>query len=60
MSEKIPSSEITPEKVYFNRRNFIKAVVFAGTALATGTVYRLFNPPPPPEVVTALIGHLVF
>ena len=58
MSEKIPSSEITPESVYFNRRNFIKAGVFAGSALATAGAYRFFNPPPPPEVVTAPIGNI--
>ncbi len=55
MSEKIPPSEITPESVYFNRRNFIKAGVFAGSVAATGGIYRFFNPPPPPEVVTAPI-----
>lgn len=59
MSEKIPSSEITPESVYFNRRNFIRAGVFAGSALATAGAYRLFNPPRPPEVVTAPIGNIV-
>jgi sulfoxide reductase catalytic subunit YedY len=58
MSEKIPSSEITPESVYFNRRNFIKAGVFAGSALATAGVYRFFNPTPLPEVVTAPISNV--
>jgi len=58
MSEKIPSSEVTPESVYFNRRNLIKAGVFAGSALATAGAYRFFNPPPPPEVVTAPIENV--
>ena len=56
--KKIPSSEITPESVYLNRRNFIKAGVFAGSTLATAGAYRFFNPPPPPEVVTAPISNV--
>lgn len=58
MSEKIPSSEITPEHVYLNRRNFIKAGVFAGTSLATAVAYRFFNPPAPPQVKTAAIENV--
>lgn len=46
-SDSINSSEITPESVYLNRRNFIKAAVLAGTSLATGGVYRWLNAPPP-------------
>jgi methionine sulfoxide reductase catalytic subunit len=41
---KIKSSEITPESVYLNRRNFIRAGLIAGTTLATGLTYRFFNP----------------
>lgn len=59
MKEKIPSSEITPESAYLNRRNFIKAGVFGGSVLATGAAYRFFNPPPPPEVVTAPIANVL-
>ncbi len=56
MSEnKIKSSEITPENVYLNRRNFMKAGLIAGTTFATGLAYRFFNQPPPPEVETAKI-----
>jgi len=40
-----PSSEITPENVYFNRRNFMKAGVLAASAVATGWVYRRLNSP---------------
>jgi methionine sulfoxide reductase catalytic subunit len=54
----IKSSEITPEKVYLNRRNFIRAGIVAGTTLATGLTYRFFNPPPPKEVVTAEIQDI--
>ncbi|MGI8811730.1 MAG: protein-methionine-sulfoxide reductase catalytic subunit MsrP [Pyrinomonadaceae bacterium] len=37
-------SDITPESVYLNRRNFIRGGVLAGSALLTGGVYRYFNP----------------
>lgn len=55
----IKSSEITPESVYLNRRNFIRAGVFAGTTLATTGIYRFFNPPPPKEGNTAEIANVV-
>lgn len=55
---KIKSSEITPESVYLNRRNFIRAGLLAGTTLATAGVYRFFNPPPPKEIVTAEIENI--
>ena len=57
MSEKIKSSEITPESVYLNRRSFMRLGLLAGTVAATGVTYRLFNPPPLGEVVTAPIGN---
>ncbi len=41
-----PSSEITPEHVYLNRRNFIRGGLLAGTAVATGLTYKFFNPQP--------------
>lgn len=44
MSEKIQSSEITPESVYLNRRNFLRAGLIAGSTAATALTYRLFNP----------------
>jgi sulfoxide reductase catalytic subunit YedY len=53
--EKIKSSEITPENVYLNRRNFMRAGLLAGTGLATAGIYKFFNQPPPPEVETAKI-----
>ncbi len=55
---KIKSSEITPENVYFNRRSFLRAGLLAGTTLATAGVYRYFNPPPPKEIVTAEIENI--
>ncbi|MCW5961263.1 MAG: protein-methionine-sulfoxide reductase catalytic subunit MsrP [Pyrinomonadaceae bacterium] len=59
MAEKIRSREITPENLYLNRRNFIRAGVFAGSTLATAGVYKLINPPPPKEVETAPIENVV-
>ncbi|REJ79082.1 MAG: protein-methionine-sulfoxide reductase catalytic subunit MsrP [Acidobacteria bacterium] len=53
---KIRSSEITDEATYLNRRSFIKAGALAGSAVATGALYRYLNPPPPREVSTAKIG----
>lgn len=60
MSEqnKIKSSEITDEKTYLNRRNFIRAGLLAGTTAATGLGYRFLNPPPPKEVKTARIENI--
>jgi len=42
----IKSSEITDKQVYLNRRLFMKGAVLAGTAAATGFLYRQLNPPP--------------
>lgn len=41
---RVSESEITPPAVYFNRRNFMRAGVAAGSALALGSIYRWFNP----------------
>jgi methionine sulfoxide reductase catalytic subunit len=50
--QKIKSSEITPENVYLNRRNFIRAGLIAGTTAATGLTYRFFNPRSPGETAS--------
>jgi len=50
--------EITPEHVFLNRRNFIRAGLVAGTTVATGLTYRFFNPAAPPEQVTSDIADL--
>ena len=42
----IRSSEITDKQVYLNRRLFMRGAVLAGTAGATGFLYRRLNPPP--------------
>jgi len=57
-TNEIKSSEITPENVYLNRRNFMRAAALAGTSLATAGIYKFFNPPPPKEVVTAQIEDI--
>jgi len=44
-STEIKSSEITDEKVYLNRRLFMRGAVLAGSVAATGFVYRKLNPP---------------
>lgn len=41
---KIRGSEITPENVYLNRRNFLRGGILAASALATGTAYRYLSP----------------
>jgi methionine sulfoxide reductase catalytic subunit len=54
----IKSSEITPEKDYFNRRNFIKAGVLAGSTLATAGLYRFINPLLPTETKSEPIAEI--
>lgn len=44
-SDDIKSSEITDEKNYWNRRNFIRGGILAATTTATGLLYRGLNPP---------------
>ena len=41
---KISEREITPAALYFNRRSLLRAGVAAGSAIATASVYRWFNP----------------
>ncbi|MEZ5429042.1 MAG: protein-methionine-sulfoxide reductase catalytic subunit MsrP [Pyrinomonadaceae bacterium] len=59
MADKIKSSEITPENVYLNRRNFMRLGLLAGSTLATAGLYKFINPPPPKEVTTAAIADVV-
>ena len=60
----IPSSEITDEKLYLNRRNFIRGGVLVGTAAATTLLYRRLavpagsSAPPSSEVTTRLTSEL--
>ncbi len=41
---KIADSEVTPPELYFRRRQFLRAGLIAGSALATASLYRRFNP----------------
>ncbi len=41
---KIPEHEITPPSLYFNRRAMLRAGAVAGSALASASLYRWFNP----------------
>ena len=43
----IKPSEITDQKVYLNRRLFMRGAVMAGTVAATGLLYRKLNSPAP-------------
>ncbi len=42
----IPSSQITPEATFLNRRFFLKSSIWAGSTLATAGLYRAFSPQP--------------
>lgn len=45
MSKKIDeNNQVTPESAFLNRRSFIRAGLFAGTAAATAATYRFFSP----------------
>ena len=59
MANDIKSSEITPENIYLNRRNFIRAGLVAGTTVATGLTYRFFNEPPLKEIKTPQIENII-
>ena len=57
-SSEPPASDITPEHVYLNRRNFIRGGLLAGTAGATGLTYRFFNPQSTQRAETAQIANI--
>ena len=41
----VKSSEITDQKIYLNRRLFMRGAILAGSVTATGLLYRKLNPP---------------
>src|SRR5437879_10804818 len=45
-NDDIKSSDITDQKVYLNRRFFMRGAALAGSVAATGFLYRKLNPPP--------------
>jgi len=55
----IPSSEITPEGVYLNRRSFLQGGALAGSMLITGGAYRLLNQAGGEEIEVAELPGLV-
>lgn len=55
-STKIKSSDITDEKTFINRRNFIRVGLLAGSSVATGLGYRFFQPSPTASVETSQIA----
>ena len=44
-SSDIKSSEITDQKVYLNRRLFMRGAILVGSVTASGLLYRKLNPP---------------
>jgi len=46
-ADDFPSSEITDENLYLNRRNFIRGAVLLATTGATGLLYRQLRPSSP-------------
>lgn len=57
--DRVPSSEITPEGVYFTRRNFLRAGAAAAGLAVTGAAYRRLNRAGSMAVDTDLIPGLV-
>lgn len=55
----IPSREITPEDLYFNRRNFLRTGVTLATVVTTGAVYRQLNRPGAVIQETPRLANLV-
>ena len=53
------SSEITDQKIYLNRRLFMRGAILAGTVGATGLLYRRLNPPPAAVVEQPKIAGVV-
>jgi sulfoxide reductase catalytic subunit YedY len=58
MGKPIPSSEITLEKDYFSRRNFLRAGLALASVVTTGAVYRRLNRPGSMAVETPTLSGL--
>lgn len=56
---KLTETDVTPENLYLNRRNFIRAGLLGGSAVATGALYRFFNPAPVGETKTNEIADVI-
>ena len=55
----IKSSEITPKKVYLNRRTFMRGAALLASTAATGFLYRQLNATPQPRVEGAKLAEVV-
>ena len=55
-SDKIPSSQITPEETFLNRRFFLKSSIWAGSTLATAGLYKAFSVKQEKQVERAAIA----
>jgi methionine sulfoxide reductase catalytic subunit len=55
----IKSSEITPKKVYLERRNFMRGAALLASTAATGFIYRKLNAPAAPRVEGAKLADVV-
>ena len=52
-------SEITDEKVYLNRRNFMRAGIVAASVAATGWAYRKLNHPAITQIAQPKLANLI-
>ena len=59
MNPRIPSSEITPPQVYWNRRAFMRAGLAAASVALTGLVYRRLNSVEMTAVDTAALPDVI-
>ena len=57
-TDRIPSSEITPESVYLNRRTFMNTGLAAASLLTTGVLYRKLNSAGVGAVETPLLADV--
>jgi methionine sulfoxide reductase catalytic subunit len=53
----LPAREVTPEHLYLNRRNFMRAGAAAASVIATGTVYRQLNRTTSTPLLTSVVEN---
>lgn len=58
-SSRIPAREITPEGLFLNRRNFLRAGAVAASTVTTGAIYRQLNRPGVAAVETPRLPNVV-
>ena len=57
--DRIPSSQITPPELYFDRRNFLRVSAAAASLAVTGTAYLWLNRIGSMAVNTPLLPNLL-